>query len=150
MPYTAEQKRELRAKQALAKGKTYKSHFLKAQERLPTTPKVLPISPPPQVLSMEEEMNRARMGEEDSRARMVQMMSDSNTLRTHYKNWLHVGQIVDIKPLCKNIIGIPANENYIRYKLVSRNNQGLWITTATKGPNTGKRLWIDLPEEFLC
>ena len=39
---------------------------------------------------------------------------------------------------------------YIRYKLVKQNPQGYWRLQATKGPNTGKQLWIDLPEEMLC
>ena len=82
---------------------------------------------------------------------MVQMMRASDSLRTYYKNWLHLGQIVDIKPVCKRIIGIPENEAYIRYKLVRQNAwTGFWMLEATKGPNKGKCLWIDLPEEFLC
>ena len=64
---------------------------------------------------------------------------------------MHLGQNVDIKVVCRRILGIPANEHYIRYKLARQNAwTGFWTLEATKGPNKGKCLWIDLPEEFLC
>ena len=157
MPFTAEQKREHRAQQALAKGQAYKPRFQKAPQACPalrTQQEARPTAPAAssgEVLTVEEEMNRARMEAEDNRERMVQMMRTSDALRTYYTNWMHLGQIVDIKPVCRRILGIPANEHYIRYKLARQNvRTGFWTLEATKGPNKGKYLWIDLPKEFLC
>ena len=57
---------------------------------------------------------------------------------------------MDIKPIARKMLGFPEKENYIRFKLVKQNSQGYWTLQAIKGPNTGKHLWIDLPEEMLC
>ena len=101
--FTAEQKREHRAQQALAKGWAYKPRFQKApQTCLPLRAQKEPTAPAAssmEALTVEEEMNRARMEAEDNRAHMVQMMHTSDALRTYYKNWLHLCRIVDITPV---------------------------------------------------
>ena len=152
MPFTAEQKRALRAQQAQATGKPYKARVKKPPQTLLHKPKNSPllVSPDAPMLTVAEEMNRARMEAEDMRMQMVRVLAASNSLRTFYKNWLHEGQIVDIKPICKQILGLPVSENYVRFKLVEQNAQGMWRLAANKGPNKDKHLWIDLPEEFLC
>ena len=81
---------------------------------------------------------------------MMRQMAAPNHLDMFYKNWLKVGQIVDIKPIARKMLGFPEKENYIRFKLVKQNSQGHWRLKTTKGPNFGKELRIDLPEEMLC
>ena len=151
-PYTAEQKRERRAQQAQAAGKPYKARIKKPPQQLLHKPtnRALLVSPEDPILTVEEEMNRARMEAEDLRSQMMRQMAASNHLDMFYKNWLQVGQIVDIKPIARKMLGFPEKENYIRFKLVKQNSQGHWQLRATKGPNFGKDLWINLPEEMLC
>ena len=152
MPYTAEQKRERRAQQAQAASKPYKARIKKLPQQLLQKPtnRALLVSPEDPILTVEEEMNRARMEAEDLRSQMMRQMAASNHLDMFYKNWLKVGQIVDIKPIARKMLGFPEKENYIRFKLVKQNSQGHWQLRATKGPNFGKDLWINLPEEMLC
>ena len=152
MPYTAEQKRERRAQQAQAAGKPYKARIKKLPQQLLHKPtnRALLVSPEDPILTVEEEMDRARMEAEDLRSQMMRMMAASNHLDMFYKNWLQVGQIVDIKPIARKMLGFPEKENYIRFKLVKQNSQGHWQLRATKGLNFGKDLWINLPEEMLC
>ena len=152
MPYTAEQKRERRAQQAQAASKPYKARIKKLPQQLLQKPtnRALLVSPEDPILTVEEEMNRARMEAEDLRSQMMRQMAASNHLDMFYKNWLKVGQIVDIKPIARKMLGFPEMENYIRFKLVKQNSQGHWQLRATKGPNFGKDLWINLPEEMLC
>ena len=152
MPYTAEQKRERRAQLAQAAGKPYKARIKKLPQQLLHKPtnRALLVSPEDPILTVEEEMNRARMEAEDLRSQMMRQMAASNHLDMFYKNWLKVGQIVDIKPIARKMLGFPEKENYIRFKLVKQNSQGHWQLRATKGPNFGKDLWINLPEEMLC
>ena len=95
-------------------------------------------------------MNRARMEAEDLRSQMMRMMAASKHLDMFYKNWLQAGQIVDIKPFARKMLGFPEKKNYIRFKLVEQNAQGHWRLRAVKKPNYGKDLWINLPEEMLC
>ena len=95
-------------------------------------------------------MNRARMEAEDLRSQMMRQMAASNHLDMFYKSWLKVGQSVDIKPIARKMLGFPEKDNYLRFKLLKQNSQGHWPLRATKGPNFGKDLWINLPEEMLC
>ena len=152
MPYTAEQKRERRAQQAQAAGKPYKARIKKLPQQLLHKPtnRALLVSPEDPILTVEEEMNRARMEAEDLRSQMTRQMAASNHLDMFYKNWLKVGQIVDIKPIARKMLGFSEKEDYLRFKLAKQNSQGYWRLTCTKGPHSGKDLWPDLPEEMLC
>ena len=152
MPYTAEQKRERRAQQAQAAGKPYKARIKKLPQQLLHKPtnRALLVSPEDPILTVEEEMNRARMEAEDLRSQMMRQMAASNHLDMFYKNWLKVGQIVDIKPIARKMLGFSEKEDYLRFKLAKQKSQGYWRLTCTKGPNSGKDLWPDLPEEMLC
>ena len=152
MPYTAEEKRERRAQQAQAAGKPYKARIKKLPQQLLHKPtnRALLVSPEDPILTVEEEMNRARMEAEDLRSQMTRQMAASNHLDMFYKNWLKVGQIVDIKPIARKMLGFSEKEDYLRFKLAKQNSQGYWRLTCTKGLNSGKDLWPDLPEEMLC
>ena len=88
MPYTAEQKRERRAQLAQAAGKPYKARIKKPPQQLLHKPtnRALLVSPEDPVLTVEEEMNRARMEAEDLRSQMTRQMAASNHLDMFYKN----------------------------------------------------------------
>ena len=152
MPYTAEEKRERRAQQAQAAGKPYKARIKKLPQQQVHKPtnRVLLVSPEDPILTVEEEMNRALMEAEDLRFQIMRQMAASNHLDMFYKNWLTVGQIVDIKPIARKMLGFSEKEDYLRFQLAKQNSQGYWRLTCTKGPNSGKDLWPDLPEEMLC
>jgi len=109
MPWTNEQKREHRAQQRQAAGKPSKARIKKAPQRLLYKPtgRALLVSPEDPVLTVEEEMNRARMEAEDLRSQMMRMMAASNRLDMFYKNWLQESQIVDIKPIARKMLGFP-------------------------------------------
>ena len=107
MPCTAEKKRERRAQQAQAAGKPYKARIKKLPQQLVHKPtnRVLLVSPEDPILTVEEEVNRARMEAEDLRSQMMRQMAASNHLDMFYKNWLKMGQIVDIKPIARKMLG---------------------------------------------
>ena len=157
MPFTAQQKREQRAQTALQEGKTYRAHHVKKiQPKLVVhaRPKALPQIEAAFTKPTEEmlytSINRAGMEAEDLRSQMVRLSKASETLQIFYQNWYKAGQIVDLKPIVKKLLGHEPNEHYVRFRLVKQNPEGLWRLEATKGPNKGKHLYIDLPEELFC
>ena len=154
MPWTADQKRKRRAEQAGAVGKRYKprKHPCIRELQLPA----LEATPPPPVeqnqqsnLTVQEEMERARMEVEDCRVRMQGVMQASASLVSFYQTWLQPGQEVYLRPHYAHVLQLGKKEATYKHKLVNCDRDGRWRLSVVEGPRKGKELCINVPPEAL-
>ena len=152
MPYSAEQKREQRARVAAENGKRYRPQKKADQPKLAITlkPKVTPMLSWAPTFTTTEYLDQARMETEDVKTQMERFLTNFDTKQVIHTKLYVVGQIVDIQAVFKPMVGVPANEHYVRFRLVKQSPQGLWRLAANKGPNKNREICFDLPEEMLC
>ena len=97
MPDSTERKRQRRAEQAAAQGKTYKPRKHPCLCEQPPPPARGSAEPQQANLTMEEELNRARMEVEDCRTRVQGLMKASASLTSFYQVWLQPKQRVRLR-----------------------------------------------------
>ena len=152
MPYTAEQKREQRARVAAENGKRYRPQKKADQPKLAIVlkPKVTPVCTWAPTFTTTEYLDQARMETEDVKTQMERFLTSFDTKQVIHTKLYVVGQIVNIKPVFLPILGLPASEHYVRFRLVKQSPQGLWRLAAVKGPNKNREICYDLTPEMLC
>ena len=160
MAFTAEQKRQQRAQQAQAKGKTFKSRvkppkgvLLKhSAPAILVEPGVLDRTTPDEQLSrVTLALEQTRMEAEDLRGQLMRAMSQAvQEQQAFFDTWLKPGQVVDLHPVVKKMLKFDDKELSLKFILVSKNNQGNWRIAANSGPYKGRHLWIDLPDMCFC
>ena len=110
MAFTAEQKRKLRAEQAQAKGKTFKSRvkpkgvLLKhSAPAILVEPGVLDRTTPEEQLSQVTlALERTRFECENLRGQLMRAVSHAvEEQKAFFDNWLKPGQVVDLHPVVK-------------------------------------------------
>ena len=104
-------------------------------------------------LTVEEEMNRARMELEETRQRLHTTVRASAALTVVQTVWLQPGSIVDIKRQCRRVLQMGREDPRARWrcKLLKQNERtGLWAICPTSGRNKGKPYYQDLPVDFFC
>ena len=149
MPDTAERKRQRRAEQAAAQGKTYKPRKHPCLREQPPPPAQGSAKSQEVHLTMEEELNRARMEVEDCRQHVQGIMKASASLISFYKAWLQPKQRVRLRPHYEHVIGLMPTERGFLYQLESQTDMGLWKISPVEGPHRNKPLFIDVPSEAL-
>ena len=149
MPDTAERKRQRRAEEAAAAGRTYKPQKHPCLREHPPPPTQGGAEPLEVHLTMEEEMNRARMEVEDVRVRVQGLLRASASLTSFYQIWLQPKQRVRLRPHYEHVIGLMARERGLLHRLESQTTLGRWRVSPVEGPNKGKPLFIDVPPEAL-
>ena len=158
MAFTAEQKRQQRAQQAQAKGKTFKSRvkpkgvLLKhSAPAILVEPEVLERTPEEQLSHVTLALEQTRMEAEDLRGQLMRAMSQAvEEQKAFFDNWLKPGQVVDLHQAVKKMLKFDEKEHSLKFTLVSKNNQGNWRIAANSGPYKGRHLWIDLPDMCFC
>ncbi len=126
MPWTADQKRKRRAEQVQVAGKRFKPRkhpFLLEQPppALDAPPaQDAPSAPSESKLTVEEEMNRARMEVEDCRVRIQSVMQASASLLSFYQVWLAPGQVVKLRPHYARLLQLGGRDAGYRHRLVKR------------------------------
>ena len=148
MPYTAEQKRKRRAEQAQAVGKRFKPRKHPCLRELPPPP-AAEVTPTETQLTMQEEMERARMEVEDCRVRMQGVMKASASLISFYATWLRPKQRVRLRPHYEHVLQTQPKERGLLYELVRQNSKGLWCVKVAEGPLKGRVLYTDVPPEAI-
>ena len=151
MPWTADQKRKRRAEQAQVAGKRFKprKHPCLLEQPLPALD-AAPSAPSEQSqLTVQEEMERARMEVEDCRVRMHGVMQASASLLCFYQTWLVPGQEVKLRPHYARLLQLGGKEAGYKHKLVKRSADGRWRLALAEGPRDGKELFTDVPAEAL-
>ena len=149
MPDTAERKRQRRAEEAAAAGRTYKPQKHPCLREHPPPPTQGGAEPLEVHLTMEEELNRARMEVEDCRVRVQGLMKASASLMSFYQVWLQPKQRVRLRPHYEHVIGLMPRERGLLHQLESQTTLGRWRVSPVEGPNKGKPLFIDVPPEAL-
>ena len=149
MPDTAERKRQRRAEQAAAQGKTYKSRKHPCLREQPPPPAQGSAEPQEVHLTMEEELNRARMEVEDCRVRVQGIMKANASLTSFYQVWLQPKQRVRLRPHYEHVIGLMPRERGFLHQLESQTTLGRWRVSPVEGPHKGKPLFTDVPPEAL-
>ena len=149
MPDSTERKRQRRAEQAAAQGKTYKPRKHPCLREQPPPPAQGGAEPQEVHLTMEEELNRARMEVEDCRVRVQALMKASASLTSFYQSWLQPKQRVRLRPHYEHVIGLMPKERGLLHQLDSQTTLGRWRVSPVEGPNKGRPLFTDVPPEAL-
>ncbi len=140
MPYTAEQ--------AQPAGKSFKPRKHPCLRELPP-PSAAEVAPTETQLTMQEEMERARMEVEDCRVRMQGVMKASASLVSFYATWLRPKQRVRLRPHYEHVLRTQQKERGLLYELDRQNSNGLWRIIVAEGPLRGKALFTDVPPEAI-
>ena len=143
MPWTAEQKREKRRQDAIAKGKTPR---IKLQRGKTTELKMENVSSNAEK-TMQEDLETARMQNEDLRQHLMNIGTriDAALLATVRRRMLP-GTKVRIKKEWAVPLGISPEDGRNTMILRKQNVQRCWDTECTTGPNKGTMFWCSLPE----
>lgn len=158
MAFTAEQKRKLRAEQAHAKGKPFKSRVKPKGVLLKHAAPAILVQPDVPDRTTEEQLShvtlaleRCRMEAEDLRGQLMRAVShEFQEQQAFFDNWLKPGQVVDLHPIAKKMLKFDDKEHSLKFTLVSKNFQGNWRLAANSGQYKGRHLWIDLPDMCFC
>ena len=163
MAFTAEKKRKLRAEQAQAKGKTFKSRLKPKGDLLKHSAPAILVEPEVLLERTPEEqlsqvtlaLERCLMQTEDLRGQIRRTLERDlaqaeEAQRVFYENWLRPGQTVDLHPIVKKMLKFDDKEHSLKFTLVSKNFQGNWRLAANSGSYKGRHLWIDLPDMCFC
>ena len=164
MAFTAEQKRKLRAEQAQAKGKTFKSRLKPKGDLLKHSAPAILVEPEVLLERTPEEqlsqvtlaLERCLMQTEDLRGQIRRTLERDlaqaeEAQRVYFDNWLHPGQTVDLLPVVKKMLQFDAKELQIKkIQLVETKSSDNWRLRVLDGAFRGKDLWCDLPEMCFC
>ena len=149
MPDTAARKRERRSEEAAAQGRIYKPRRHPCLCEQPPPPAQGSAGPQEVHLSMEEELNRAKMEVEDCRVRVQCIMNANASLTSFYQAWLQPKQRVRLRPHYEHVIGLMPRERGLLHQLESQTTLGRWRVSPVEGPHKGKPLFTDVPPEAL-